>query len=88
MSSSNSGNSNNSGNSKHRNYDVEGILELSLSLTLGLIGWWLPKYFLSLLTESIVQKDTSDVFQLVNNQIVLDFSLNQDLVDPPTIPST
>uniref|UniRef100_A0A7S3L3Y1 Phosphatidic acid phosphatase type 2/haloperoxidase domain-containing protein n=1 Tax=Amphora coffeiformis TaxID=265554 RepID=A0A7S3L3Y1_9STRA len=73
---------------KHRSYDAESILELGLSLAWGLTGWWLPKYFLYLATESIVHKDTSDVFQVVNNQVVLDFLLNQDLVDPPTIPST
>ena len=82
MSSSSSSN-----NNKHRSYDAESILELGLSLAWGLTGWWLPKYFLYLATESIVNKDTSDVFQVVNNQVVVDFLLYQELVDPPTIPS-
>ena len=70
-----------------RIYDAGSILELCLSLAWGLTGCWLPKYFLYLATESIVEKDTSSVFQVVNNEVVLDFLLNHDLVDPPTIPS-
>lgn len=69
-------------------YNTAGALELGLSVAWGLAGWWLPKYLLyHWVMPSLVDRDTSAVFQVVRQEVVLDFALNQQLVDPPTISS-
>lgn len=84
--------SSNGGGSRY--YNIGNTLELFLSLGYGMMGWYLPRHFMFLAWPSIVQKDISEVYQLVggsngNNQVVVvDFLLNHPLVDPPTVPST
>lgn len=70
-----------------RLFESGNTLELVLSLAWGLTGWFLPKYFLMLAANGIVEKDESDVFQVVNNAVVYDFLLKKPLVNPPTVPS-
>lgn len=63
-----------------------GSLELSLSLLWGLSGWYLPKYLLHLVKESILNADEHELIQVVANTVVVDFTHNKPLVDPPTVP--
>ena len=69
------------------NLDSGNALELVLSIVWMLCGCVLPQVWQKAISKSIVEKDESDVFLVINNAVVYDFLLNKPLVDPPTVPS-
>lgn len=60
------------------------IRDLLVSLCFFILGWWGPKYMLP--SEEFLQNRQIPYQVLSNNDTVIDLSLNNPLVQPPTVP--
>lgn len=62
------------------------IRSTALCLLLGLLGWFYCHHLID--NESTIQLKEAPFQQLKSGEIILDFSLNHPLIDPPTISSS
>lgn len=61
------------------------VRDLLVSVAFFVLGWWGPKYMLP--SEEFLQQRQIP-YQVLNstNEVILDLSLNNPLVQPPTVP--
>jgi hypothetical protein len=59
-----------------------------VAMALGLLGWYGPRHFISIQSEQDVAYEEIPYQTTAAGDVILDFSLNQPLVDPATIPCT
>jgi membrane-associated phospholipid phosphatase len=59
--------------------------DFALSLIVAVVGWHVPKYFLP--SQDQLDSRVIPYQKTASGDVILDFELNNPLVDPPTIPS-
>jgi hypothetical protein len=52
----------------------------------GLVGWYYPRYLIA--QETTIASKPAPYQQTAAGDVILDFTLNEPVVDPPTIPCT
>jgi hypothetical protein len=58
--------------------------QAAAALLLALTGWYYPRYLIG--SEDSIEDKTAPFQKTAAGDVILDFSLNEVLVDPPTIP--
>jgi hypothetical protein len=67
-------------------HSVVMIRQLAVSLAFGVLGWYVPRYLIY--HEQGIEKKQAPYQTTSAGDVILDFTLNQPLVDPPTISCT
>jgi hypothetical protein len=71
---------------KWHEHSVVMIRQLVVSLAFSALGWYGPRYLID--HEEGIEKKQAPYQTTAAGDVILDFTLNQPLVDPPTISCT